>query len=321
MRLSGAGPYNTIPTCLKSALGCRLGDFPSLLLESISTQRYEKQIIRDSNMKKSRLMTRLVLAAAGAVFALQASSENVYSETFDAMDTTAATIPGWKFFDQNFDDANCTNITGTFGPDALGNRNYTTTNSSADPYFRAGLEAGNDNVISGTSMRVYENFYASAACNRILVFVEFTTGISAGQEYTFSAKMMEQKYGTNVAGSAQGMFYKVLDVSAGYAETLVSYEPITAPATATAQEVTFTTPADMAADDILQIGFYAQGPTNQTSGAVWDDVSLDAAAAASGGGGGGAAAGGDATAVPALPVGGLLGLIGLIGLMGLRRKL
>lgn len=262
------------------------------------------------------LIMRLLVALAGGLFFFQASAASVYSENFDAMDATAAKITGWKFFDQNFSDAGCATLSGTYGPDTLDNRNYATTNSGADPYFRAGLEAGNDNVISGISMRVYENFYASATCNRILVFKELT-GIKSYTSYDFSAKMMEQKYGTNVAASKQGMFYKVLDVSNNYAETLVKYEAITPPAAAASQKVSFVTPA-MAADDILQIGFYAEGPTNQTSGAVWDDVSLVTTPSSVGGG---AVGGGDPNAIPVLPLGGLLGLIGLIGLMGLRRKL
>ena len=268
------------------------------------------------------LMTRLFTLALTSVLAVQVSASNLFSENFDAMDDTAAKIPGWKFFDNNYSDAGCTVADGTYGPLDLDNRNFITTNSSADPYFRAGLEKGNDNAISGTSMRVYENHYAGAkTCNRIQVFKEFTTGFGANMSYSFTAKMMNQKYATNVAGSKQGMFVKVLDVANGYSETLRKYVPIDPPATAAEQEVLFTIPdiSKYGGGAILQIGFYAEGPGNQASGAMWDDVSVDewSPTLPSGGSSGPQAA---PSKIPTLPLGGVLGLIGMMAWLGLRRK-
>ena len=116
------------------------------------------------------------------------------------------------------------------------------------------------------------------------------------------------------AAAKAGMFVKILDVSNGYSETLVSYEARTYADTPSDVILDFTVPTGLAADDILQVGFYAQGPSNKGAGAIWDDVSLDTYSAPASG------ALGDPSPIPALPLGGLLGLVGLVGWLGLRRK-
>lgn len=283
-------------------------------------------------------MFRLSVGVATVAFAINVSATtNLLNENFDAMDTTTgAAIGDWKFYDQPYKDAACTekNTDAAFGPGSAENRN-------ADPYFRANLEKGNDNAISGTSLRVYENTaYGSAAnaCQHVLIFKEFANGTFSAGNHTFKAKMMNQKYVTNNAASKQGMFAKVLDVGNGYNETVAKFLPIAAPDVAAEQTLSFVVP-DMSGYSngaILQVGFFAQSPTGASmgevsSGAMWDDVTLDAESADEGGGdgggdnGGGDNGGGDTPAapsvpVPVMPLGGLLGLIALVGWLGLRRR-
>ena len=277
-------------------------------------------------------MFRFSVGMAVAAFAINASAAttSLLSENFDDMDATAAKIPGWKAFDQAYNEAGCkTKIEGGEVYD-LDNRNYTTADTSQGGdgnYFRAGLEAGGDNRIgdTGSSLRVYENTAygnADAACTQVLVFKEFANGTFVTGEHTFKVKMMNQKYVTNSAGSVQGMFAKVLDVNNSYDEVLAELKPITPPDTATEQTLTFTVPS--VANGILQIGFYAQGNGGRVaSGAVWDDISVTYEKADDGGGdndGGADTPAAPSVPVPVMPLGGLLGLIALVGWLGLRRR-
>ena len=260
-------------------------------------------------------MKRALISVLASVFSLNVSAGNIFSDNFESYDAAGAKLAPWKFYDMSYTDAGCTTFGSGFGPDTLDNRNFTTVTSGGGEYFRAGIERQNDNTISGDqSLAVYQNFYATAACVRVLAFREFNTGFSAGA-HRISAQIRKIQYGKVYDPSAKaGIFVKILDVSNGYSETLVDYSPKSYGDTPTDVILDFTVPEGLASDDILQVGFYAQGPNNQGAGAIWDNLSLDTYTAPSPG------ALGDSSPIPTLPLGGLLGLVGLIGWLGLRKK-
>lgn len=265
-------------------------------------------------------MNRFLTALGASVFALNVSAGNIFSddfESFNAADGTAGSLAPWKYYDEWYTDAGCTvrHPDGGYGPNNLDNRNYTTVTAGGGEYFRAGIEKDNDNTITGSqSLAVYQNFYADKACNRILAFREFSSGFSAGT-HRLSAQIKKIQYSKVYDSSAKaGLWVKILDVSSGYSETLATYEAKSYGDTPSDVILDFTVPSGLAADDILQVGFYAQGPTNQGSGAIWDNVSLDTYSAPVAG------ALGPSSPIPTLPLGGLFALVGLMAWLGLRRK-
>lgn len=260
-------------------------------------------------------MKRVLTALGASVFAINVSAGNIFSDDFESYDAAGANISPWKFFDNSYTDAGCTTGKTGYGPDTLDNRNYITVTADSGQYFRAGIEKNNDNTIAGNqSLAVYENYYASAACVQILAFREFSTGFSAGA-HRLTAKIKKMQYSKAYDAAAKaGMFVKILDVSSGYSETLVSYEARSYADTPSDVILDFTVPTGLAADDILQVGFYAQGPSNQPAGAIWDDVSLDTYSAPAAG------ALGPSSPIPTLPLGGLFALVGLMAWLGLRRR-
>ena len=266
-------------------------------------------------LKEGSDMNRFLTALGASVFALNVSAGNIFSDDFESYDNAGATIAPWKYYDNSYTDANCTAGKTGFGPGTVDNRNFTTVTAGGGEYFRAGLEKNNDNTISGTqSLAVYQNFYATAACVQILVFREFSTGFSAGA-HRLSAQIRKIQYSKAYDASAKaGIFVKILDVSNGYSETLVSYEPRSYFDTPSDVILDFTVPEGLAADDILQVGFYAQGPNNQGAGAIWDNVSLDTYTAPVAG------ALGPSSPIPTLPLGGLFALVGLMAWLGLRKR-
>ena len=241
-----------------------------------------------------------------------------FSDNFDDRDASASTIGGgWKVFNEEYSDAGCTNYTNGANYGDAPNRNYTTTNSGGDTnYYNSGLEVGNDNAISGTSLRVYENFYTpgTVACARTTVFKEYTESSIAQGGYRFTAEVREQKYATNAANTSQGMFWQLLDVGNSYNTIAGAYSPVSPGASSSVVSINFTVP-DISAYTggvVLKVGMYSQGAGNNTSGAVWDNTTLGPVAYT--------VLQRDPNAVPVLPIGSLLGLMGLVGWMGWRRK-
>ena len=263
-------------------------------------------------------MNRALISVLASVFALNVSAGNIFSDNFESYNAAGATLPPWVYNDFGYSDASCTTFASFYnngGNNTLDNRNYTTVTADSGEYFRAGIERNNDNTITGDqSLAVYQNAYATAACVRILVFREFNTGFSAGA-HRISAQIRKIQYSKAYDPSAKaGIFVKILDVSNGYSETLVDYSPKNYGDTPSDVILDFTVPEGLAADDILQVGFYAQGPSNQGAGAIWDNVSLDTYTAPVAG------ALGPSSPIPTLPLGGLFALVGLMAWLGLRKR-
>lgn len=267
-------------------------------------------------------MKRVLTALGASALAINVSAGNIFSDNFESYDAAGATLSPWKYYDNSFTDANCT--TGKTGwpkdgPKALDNRNYITVTADNGQYFRGGIEKGNDNTISGSqSLAVYENYYATAACVQILAIREFSTGFTGGK-HRLSAKIKKMQYNKAYDANAKaGMFVKILDASDNYSELIPAYEFKTYSDTPSTVTLDFTVPEGLASNDILQVGFFAQGPSNKGAGAIWDDVSLDTVSASSGSSGSSLSSSPDS--IPTLPLGGLLGLMGLIGWLGLRNR-
>ena len=194
----------------------------------------------------------------------------------------------WTWYDTNYE-ADCTTYVGGFGPYSEGGGgydNYVALNNNYERldggsghdgtgYYRAGLAPqGGDDI----ALNVYQNQYATQPCNEIKIFKEFAGGDPG--TYQINVNVIGNQYGDISEGSSVGLFFKVLDVDAGYSETQFEKYPITPPAyTASdlAVEVQFTVD-DAASNRIVQVGMYAQHPNGGTASAIWDDFSIDSVA-------------------------------------------
>jgi len=157
-----------------------------------------------------------------------------FSDNFDDRDLAQERIGGnWTWYDTNWDNATCAGASsGGFGPYSDGgggfaeyvakNNNYTRHGDNGAEYYRAGLEPDGD---TGKKLNVYQNQYATAACNEIKIFKEINTADIGGGaaalngNYTFTATVTENQYTAITEGGQVGVFHKILDVAGGYSES------------------------------------------------------------------------------------------------------
>lgn len=188
----------------------------------------------------------------------------------------------WTWYDSNYE-SDCTTSVGGFGPYSEGgggfanyvhpNNNYAQHGDNGAAYFRAGLESQGEGDIA---LNVYQNQYATQACNEIKIFQEFAGGDFG--TYQINVNVIGNEFTAISEGSSVGLFFKVLDVDADYSETQFEKYPITPPAHTAADlavEVQFTVD-DAASNRIVQVGMYAQHPNGGTASAIWDDFSISA---------------------------------------------
>ena len=260
-------------------------------------------------------MTRKFFLASQAIVALSVSAAAAAQIDFstDFEEGATAVSDNWTWGANQFDDAGCTAYNSSYGyyrpdfaaPDAGPQV------SSLSPQFAAEPDAPKQMVFYSD----YNNAaFGGAAdkCVEVRVFREVNP-ITADDVGVYQFKYETTVDSLDPADAARaGAVIWLNDAPAATGSAL--------PAGAYTVDFEIT---DAMVGGKLQYGFFNKSSNYQDTGVKYDNVSfaVPAPAGGGGGGGGGAAAGGDATAVPALPVGGLLGLIGLIGLMGLRRKL
>ena len=263
-------------------------------------------------LKKTLAILALPALVSLSLVSPIASAQISFSDDFDNRNPASDLIIGnnWRWFDTTYA-ADCTTYISGYGPYTpsppisveVDNQTYARLNPlGSTAYYRAGLQGATNDA----SLEVYQNQYATGACNQIKIFQEFAGG--APGDYTFTAKVIGNQY-TPIQGSV-GVFMKVLDVDNGYSEAQFVKKAVTPPAyDAAAGTVKFNFRVESnVSNRIVQVGMYAQHASGETASAIWDDISIDVAADPGPEG------------IPVLPLWALFGLAGLIGLMGLRRK-
>lgn len=228
--------------------------------------------------------------ASGIWDNVQLTGPKTFSDNFDNRTLSDATIGNnWTWYDHDFTSADCSTGKGNgYGPYSDGdgsdythsNNNYTNVGGSG-AYARAGLE---EDGAGGFALNVYDNQYATAACNEIKIFQEINVApADLNGEYTLTANVKDNPNAATADGNQVGVFFKVLDVGNNYAETQFTRE------TALPEQ---TDGGDTGGGDTG--GGDTGGGTDTTPT--------------------------PSVPVPVMPLGGLLGLIALVGWLGLRRR-
>ena len=156
-----------------------------------------------------------------------------FSDDFNNRTLSDTTIGNnWTWYDHGFTSADCsTGKDEGYGPYSDGNgddythanNNFTNVGGNGGGYFRAGLE---DDGNGGAALNVYDSQYAKKACNEIKIFQEFSVDDKAllNGKYTFTATVKDNPNAATAEGNQVGVFFKVLDVDGGYAETQFTRE-------------------------------------------------------------------------------------------------
>ena len=231
-----------------------------------------------------KLISKLFCAAAlAAGFSSALAAPVAEFDQFNDRALTDETIGNnWTWFDTGYE-SDCTTYVGGYGPYSdndgsdyvAANNNYVRHGDNGYEYFRAGLEG---QASGDVALNVYHNQYAANGCNEIKIFKEYAGGDPG--TYQINVNVIGNQYTAISEGSSVGLFFKVLDVAAGYSEAQFEKYPITPPAYTAgdlAVEVQFTVDSDVS-NRIVQVGMYAQHPQGGTASAIWDDFSIDTVA-------------------------------------------
>lgn len=234
------------------------------------------------------------LLLAGA-FSTSALAQPMFFDDFEDRTAEQPTIGNdWTWYDQSWAGTSCgIDYVGGSGPcdnDGDCNNDYVQDNrnfanaGADDSYYRAGLEVPAWGGALSNVLRVYGNQYnTNGDCQRTLIFQEMQ--ITEAGSMVFSFDVAKDQFGAPANGEITAAFVKVLKVSDfSYSElvfetvhTMLDENTLTEK-----MHVEFVVTEDMVGE-VLQFGFYNDvvpglGQSWATSGAYYDNVTLDTAA-------------------------------------------